>query len=91
MKIKHSSTIHGKCPINGKWDYYEVVVETEEFMEISELEELLDSYRGTNKTQEDLAKNIALQLPYSCNVKLSGRHSQNTNTVVTTSGKDLVK
>ena len=91
MKITHESMIHGKCPINGRWDYYKVVVETEEFVEISELEELLDFYRGTNKTQEDLAKNIALQLPHGCSVKLSGRHSQNTNTIVTTSGKDLVK
>lgn len=91
MKVKHESIIHGKCPINGRWDYYEVIVETEEFVEISELEELLDFHRGTNRTQEDLAKNIALQLPYSCNVKLSGRHSQNTKTVVTACGKELAK
>ena len=91
MKINHESMIHGKCPINGKWDYYKVVVKTEEFLEISELEELLDFHRGTNKTQEDLAKSIALQLPYSCVVELSGRHSQNTNTVVTASGKELAE
>ena len=86
MKVKHKSIVHGKCPINGRWDYYEVNVETEEFLEISELEELLDFVRGGNKTQEQMASDIALSLPYSCTVTLTGRHSQNTETVVTASG-----
>lgn len=82
MKAVHEAIIHGTCPINGRWDYYEVKVETTDFLEISELEELLDFYRGTNKTQEELAKEISLALPYNCKITLSGRHSQNTKTSV---------
>ncbi len=86
MKVKHESIIHGKCPINGRWDYYEVLIETDDFLEISEMEEILDFARGCNKTQEVIAKEIALSLPYHCTITLTGRHSQNTKTTTTASG-----
>lgn len=82
MKIEHSSIVHGKCPVNGRWDYYEVSIQTNEFLEVSEMEETLDFVRGSKKTQEDIAKEISLSLPYHCKVTLAGRHSQNTRTVV---------
>ena len=82
VMIRHSSMVHGKCPVNGRWDYYQVDVETKEFLEVSELEEVLDFVRGTSKTQEEIAKNISMTLPYKCKITVVGRHSQNTETVV---------
>jgi hypothetical protein len=90
MQATHKSFVHGKCPINGRWDYYEVVVCTDDFVEVSELEDVLDSIRGTNKTQEELAKYISLSLPYSCVITLHGRHSQNTKTSITCDQRKLV-
>lgn len=80
--IVHTSTIHGKCPLNGMWDYYSVEVRTDEFLDVSELEASLNSVRGSCATQEDIAYQLREIIPSHCVLILRGRHSQNTSSMV---------
>lgn len=78
----HTTTIHGRCPLNNNWDYYTLTVRTDGFIDIAELESICDLVRGSSKTQEDIAEELRNRLPGDCVMELSGRHSQNTATVV---------
>ena len=78
----HRTTLHGKCPLNGSWDYYELEVSTEEFFRVEELEELCDFVRGKSMSQEEMAKQLRPTLPSHCSMVLRGRHGQNCETEV---------
>jgi NADPH-dependent 7-cyano-7-deazaguanine reductase QueF len=80
--IIHTSMIHGRCPINGNWDYYTVEIRTDDFVDVADLECVLNDVRGSKKTQEDIAFEIREKVPAHCIVVLRGRHSQNTETMV---------
>ena len=82
MKIKHETTVHGKCPINENWDYYTLTIETEEFVRAEALEELCDFCRGKQWTQEEMAKQLRAIMPSHCSLTLNGRHTQNMTTSV---------
>lgn len=80
--IVHESIIHGRCPLNGNWDYYEVEIRTDDFVDIAELEAAFDKVRGSEKTQEDIANELRELIPGSCSLVIRGRHSQNTKTLI---------
>lgn len=80
--IVHRSTIHGRCPLNHAWDYYEVEIRTDDFVDVKELEAAMDSVRGSTQTQEDIANELRDKIPASCVLVVRGRHSQNTSTLV---------
>lgn len=80
--IVHTTTIHGSCPLNGQWDYYDVEVRTDDFLDVAELERCFDSVRGSTNTQEDIAFQLREIIPASATLIVRGRHSQNTSTMI---------
>lgn len=78
----HTSTVHGRCPLNQNWDYYEVEIRTDGFIDVAALEVMLDSVRGKYLTQEDMAHVLRELIPADCIIVMRGRHSQNTTTMV---------
>lgn len=81
--ITHRSIIHATCPLDGAWDYYSVHIQTSEFVDVAEIEKILDRARGCQATQETIARTIKRLLGSRATVTLTGRHSQNTKTTVT--------
>lgn len=74
--------VHGRCPINGSWDYYELDVQTTEFVKCEEIEFACDQVRGSELTQESIADELKCLLPSSCKLILQGRHGQNISTTI---------
>ena len=81
MKNVHETTVHGRCPINSNWDYYTLMVTTEEFMLVDDIDEMCDFVRGKAMTQEEIADNLRATLPSHCKIELRGQHGQNFRTV----------
>lgn len=93
MSVTFSSEIHGRCPINGAWDYYgvEIVSDGSCFIAAEKIEEILDCVRGVDDTQEDIVEAICDCLTseltneqYESLISLSieGRHGQNMHVEV---------
>lgn len=83
MNVTHRTTVHGKCHINGSWDYYDVEITTDQFIKVEDIESRLDlEVRGKMEPQETLAERIAKAFPSHCKITVVGRHSQNTLTTV---------
>lgn len=80
--IVHETMVHGKCPINGAWDYYTLEVRTDGFVKCEDIEAACDQVRGSEKTQEDMAYELRELLPADCVLVLRGRHGQNVSTMV---------
>jgi hypothetical protein len=74
----HKTTIHAKCPLNGSWDYYTVLIETDEFIACEQIEELCDFVRGKSAEQERIAQDLHRSLGVKNKLTLLGRHGQNT-------------
>lgn len=88
---KHTFDIHAECPLvqHKQFDYYKVCVQTEDLIDANALDRVMDSVRGIRATQEDIASIIEQQLPRAVLVEVSGRHSQNSETIVFGSGKKV--
>jgi hypothetical protein len=80
--IVHSTMIHGRCPINGSWDYYDVEVRTDTFVKCEDIEAACDQVRGSELTQEAMAEELRERLPVDCVLIVRGRHGQNIETMV---------
>lgn len=82
--IVHETLVHGRCPINGIWDYYllRIRIDSDEFVRAEDIEEAADFVRGKPLSQEDMAKQIHQSLPACCSVEMRGRHGQNCGTTV---------
>lgn len=74
----HKTMIHAKCPLNGSWDYYTVTVMTDDFIACEEIEEMCDFVRGKSLEQERIADQLKSSIPVPCELRLKGRHGQNT-------------
>lgn len=80
--IVHETLVHGRCPINGSWDYYTLEVRTDGFIKCEDIEAACDLVRGSELTQEAMAEQLREKLPGDCIIVLRGRHGQNTSTTV---------
>ena len=80
--VKHSAIIHARCPLQPTWDYYDVTIIPMSFLDVRDLECILDEVRGKEMTQEDIAVALAAVLP-NCTIQITGKHTANTNTTVT--------
>jgi len=75
----YKTVLHAKCPINGEWDYYELKIETEDFIKCEDLEKIANGFRGCLMTQEDIADRLASRFGANCKIVLVGNHGQNTD------------
>ena len=84
MIARHTFQIHARCPIvpHEQWDYYDVIVQTEDTLDVHVLEKAMDSVRGVLATQEQIATILKEQLPCETMIEIKGRHSQNSETTV---------
>jgi len=92
MLVVHSFQIHGFCPFAGRShviDYYTVDVKTSRVVDVHEIEKVIVDCSGRSLSQEAIACLIAEKLRSAfgnstyMSVTVSGRHSQNSGTVVT--------
>lgn len=81
MKVEHRTMTHGKCPVDGRIDYYEVIVETSRVVYVEDIETAVDLYRGTEQTQESMCQALYAEIS-SCKWTLVGRHGLHTNSTV---------
>lgn len=70
----YTTKLHGRCPYAPIWDYYELTVESLEFIRTERIEEVADELRGQEITQEEMAERAKEKLPESCRIKLVGDH-----------------
>ena len=84
MKATHEFTIHAECPFvpHKQWDYYTVIIDTEEFIDVHAIEAALNEVRGARESQEKLAEAIRSKVGGNCSVMLRGSHSQGNLTTV---------
>lgn len=82
--VVHKTIVHGKCPINGLWDYYELEVRTSGFVRCEDIEIACNRIRGSEMTQEQMAEELreSREIPSDCVILLRGRHGQNVETLV---------
>lgn len=80
--IVHETMVHGRCPINGAWDYYTLEVRTDDFVKCEDIEQACNVVRGSDMTQEQMAEALREELPGHCIMVLRGRHGQNVATMV---------
>lgn len=90
MRVEHRTMIHGRCPINGATDYYELSVCVIGFLKAEDVEATAEIVRGSELTQEDMLARIKEELPLGESsmvwLRLTGRHGQNVNTIVEACG-----
>ena len=78
---QYTAKLHGKCPFHRGWDYYSLVIKTNEFMKCEDIEATCDIVRGATITQEAMAKQLRESFPSHCTFDLSGVHA-NVETIV---------
>lgn len=81
-KSEHRALIHARCPLVDQWDYYDVIVEPDGFLDVILFDRLCDEVRGIEATQETLTNVMAEKLRGHM-VRLEGRHSANSITYTT--------
>ena len=83
MIARHTFMIHAECPFvtHKQWDYYKVLIQTEDVVDVHYLEKVMDSVRGARLSQEDIAQVIRQQMTCEAYIQISGRHSQNSFTL----------
>lgn len=79
--ITYKTKVHGKCPFNRDWDYYDLTIRSESMMKCEDLEAICNIVRGATMTQENIAYKIRELIPAHCLMTLVGNHA-NVETVV---------
>jgi hypothetical protein len=84
MVARHSFAIHAECPLvsHKQWDYYTVIIQTEDTIDVHWIESVMNGVRGVRATQEEIALIIRQNIGTEPAVEISGRHSQNSKSVV---------
>lgn len=82
-RAEHATTVHARCPSKLVWEYCDVVIVCREFIPRERLQEVCDSIRGTERTQESVCSSIKYGLGIKCYVTVTGRHGQNGKLVTT--------
>ena len=81
----HKTIIHAKCPINGLWDYYDVILTTPCFIKAEDVDAAANKVRGFIRTQEEIAEDLFKEFDLRLGdftLTVSGRHGQNVQTTV---------
>lgn len=77
----YKTNVHGRCPIDRRWDYYLLEISSLEFIKCEDIEAVCDIVRGATMTQENIAAQLRKSLPDTCSFVLSGTHSNVATTV----------
>jgi len=74
---KHLNMVHARCPYAPVWDYYEVIIETVDFMRCEAVEATCEKMRGKTMSQEDVFDELRKSFRHPAKITVIGRHSQN--------------
>jgi GTP cyclohydrolase I len=73
MKVEHTLTVVGKCPVNDCPDVYECVIRTDRVVMVEDILLLVKKLTESPRTQEELTAELAGGL--QCDVETVGVHS----------------
>lgn len=84
MMVRHKFLVHAICPFvdHMQWDYYEVILQTEDTIDVSVLEKSMHSVRNIRQSQEMLTAILRQQLPEEVRIEVTGTHSLSSSTTV---------
>lgn len=82
-KHKHKTVLHARCPYAPVWDYYDVTVETLDFLQCEKLQAVCDEVRGMEMTQEQVFEHLRNSIKnQGATVTVAGHHGQNGRLVI---------
>ena len=73
MLVRHSLTITASCPVDGKPDHYEAVIECARVVKVEDIIAAVESLRVQKIFQEELTQELARTL--GAKVTTTGYHS----------------
>ena len=79
MKVTHQFTMHCKCPVDDRLDYYEAQVETDQLVKVEDILKAAAQYSTQAMYQEDLTRGLSEAI--QCQVTTIGMHSGVRTTV----------
>jgi len=84
MMVRHKFLIHAICPFVDyiQWDYYEVVLQTEDTIDVAIFEKAMHSVRNIRQSQEMITAVLRQQLPEEVRIEVTGTHSLSSSTTV---------
>lgn len=83
MYCEHKLMTHCRCPVDQRCDYYEVIVSCDDTIYVEKIEEVVESFRDSEMTQEALTQAIHRKIGLPCEVQTIGQHGKYTGTRVT--------
>jgi NADPH-dependent 7-cyano-7-deazaguanine reductase QueF len=79
MQNRIEAKVRCQCPVDGAYDIYDLVIDSNEFIQIENIKTLILRFKDLKMFQEDLTKSIAQTLSHdsltSFTVKTIGYHS----------------
>jgi NADPH-dependent 7-cyano-7-deazaguanine reductase QueF len=73
LLVKHSLTITAACPVDGKPDHYEAVVECSRVLKVEDILAAVETLKGQKIFQEQLTQELARAI--GAKVTTTGYHS----------------
>jgi NADPH-dependent 7-cyano-7-deazaguanine reductase QueF len=73
LLVRHSLTITAACPVDGKPDHYEAVVECSRVVKVEDILAVVDGLKAQRIFQEELTQELARSL--GAKVTTTGYHS----------------
>lgn len=74
MKVTHSTTFVGICPVDGSHDIYQLTVSTDLLVTVEDILEAIRKATDSRKFQEEITESLARLLP-DCSIETVGVHS----------------
>jgi NADPH-dependent 7-cyano-7-deazaguanine reductase QueF len=73
LLVKHSLTITASCPVDGKPDHYEAVIECSRVLKVEDILAAVETLKGQKIFQEQLTQELARAI--GAKVTTTGYHS----------------
>lgn len=84
MRVEHTLTAVGRCPVDGCPDVYEVTVRTDRVVMVEDILAAVRDLTSAPRTQEAFTADLATRL--GCEVETRGAHSAVSTRVVCEGG-----
>ena len=72
MKVTHDVRVYGRCPVDGKSDYYDVTVTTMKVIKVEDIIAVVEAIKWP-VFQEEMTQQLANSL--GCSIRSVGYHS----------------
>ena len=82
MRCRYELRLRSICPVNDGVDQYEVIIETTQEIRVEDLLDLVEHYRETKATQEEITQRLVKDFDEEVTVTTVGYHSGVKTTVI---------